>query len=118
MHYLLAIYGEESAEEAIPPEQMDDYMQGWFKFDEQIRNAVNVVSGSALQPTSTATTIRQKDGKVVTLDGPFAETKEQLGGYYLIEVENLDDAIHWAKKMPNLSHGGSVEVRALQVFEE
>ena len=118
MKYLLVIYGDESAQEAIPEEQMGDFMAGWFAFDEKIRSAVNVLGGEGLEPTSTATTVRMNDGQVVTSDGPFAETKEQLGGFYLIDVDNIDIALEWAGKIPNLPAGGSVEVRPVQVFEQ
>ena len=118
MKYLLAIYGDEKAVDNIPPDQMDEFMAGWFKYDEDLRRAVDVIDGSALQPTATATTVRFKDGKVVTSDGPFAETKEQLGGYYLIDVDNLDAALEWAGKMPSIPEGGTVEVRPLQTFEQ
>lgn len=118
MKYMLAIYGDESAQENAPPEAQEQNMQAWFKYDEELRGAVEVVDGSALHPTSTATTVRHLNGKLVTSDGPFAETKEQLGGYYVIEAEDLDQALEWAGKMPSLPFGGSVEVRALQVFEQ
>ena len=118
MQYLLAIYGDESAQEAIPPEQLESSMAEWFKYDQDIRGSVEVVNGSALQPTATATTVRSENGKIVTSDGPFAETKEQLGGYYIIEADDLDVALLWAGKMPNVPFGGAVEVRALQVFEQ
>ena len=75
--------------------------------------AAGVLRGGAeLKPTSTATTVRLKNGKPLVTDGPFAETKEQLGGYYLIEVENLDQAVHWAGRCPS-AEGGSIEVRPL-----
>ena len=105
MEYLLAIYGDEKAEEQVrsSPEQM---------------KAVKVISGNALQPTSTATTVRGNGGQTITSDGPFAETKEQLGGYYLIDVKDLDEALEWAAKMPNIPSGGTVEVRPIAVFEQ
>ena len=117
MEYLLVIYGDEQAQENIPEDQMDEFMAGWFQFDQDIRSAVNVVHGSALQPTSTATTVRSKEGSVVTSDGPFAETKEQLGGYYLIDVDDLDVALEWAGKIVSMG-GSTVEVRPLQIFEQ
>ena len=118
MKYLLAIYGDEKAQDTLLADQGDEIMAGWFKYDEDLRAAVEVIDGSALQPTETATTVRFQDGAVVTSDGPFAETKEQLGGYYLIDVDNLDAALEWAGKMPISPDGGSVEVRPLQVFEQ
>lgn len=117
MQYLLAIYGDESAQANVTPEQQEASMKEWFVFDEQLRTGVEVIGGEALHPTSTATTVRMKNGKLLTSDGPFAETKEQFGGYYLIEAKDLDEAIQWAGKMPNLPYGGSVEVRATMVFE-
>ena len=76
-----------------------------------------MLAGDALEPTETATTVRVQDDEVLTTDGPFAETKEQLGGYYLIEAGTLDEAIEWASKIPGARHG-SVEVRPVMVFEE
>ncbi len=118
MQYLLAIYGDEKAVEAIPEDQMGEFMAGWFKFDEELRSSVKVLAGDGLEPTSTATTVRFKDGAPVTSDGPFAETKEQLGGYYVIDVDNLDEAIMVAGMIPSLPMGGSVEVRPVQIFEQ
>ena len=71
MQYLLAIYGDESAQEAIPPEQQESSMAEWFKYDQDIRGSVEVVNGSALLPTTTATTVRSENGKIVTSDGPL-----------------------------------------------
>ena len=118
MKYMLAIYGDESQTQNIPEDQLEQFMAGWFKFDAELRGAVNVLAGDGLEPTSAATTVRFRDGAPVTSDGPFAETKEQLGGYYVIDVENLDDAIEWAGKIPGLPMGGSVEVRPIQEFEQ
>ena len=119
MEYLLTIYGDEKAEEQMraSPEQVEVMMGAWFQYDSQIRKAVKVVSGNALQPTSMATTVRGKGGQTITSDGPFAETKEQLGGYYLIDAKDLDEALEWAAKMPNIPTGGSVEVRPIMVFD-
>ncbi len=119
MEYLLANYGDEKAEEQIrsSPEQMKAVMGAWFEYDDQIRKAVKVISANVLQPTSTATTIRAKDGQTITTDGPFAETKEQMGGYYLIDAKDLDEALDWATKMAKLPGGGAVEVRPIAVLE-
>ncbi len=113
MEYLLTIYQEEKAMETMSQEEMGSVMAAWGKYDEQLRKAVKVLGGNALQPTATATTVRSNGGKVITSDGPFAETKEQLGGYYLIDAEDLDVAIEWAGKMPNIPSGGTVEVRPI-----
>jgi hypothetical protein len=75
-----------------------------------------MLGGDALHPVSTATTVRVREGKTLTTDGPFAETREQLGGYYLINAENLDEAILWAAKIPSAAYG-SIEVRPVMVFD-
>jgi hypothetical protein len=120
MKYLLANYGDEKAEEQIraSPEQMETMMGSWFQYDDQIRKALKVISADVLQPTSTATTIRVKDGQTIISDGPFAETKEQMGGYYLIDAKDLDEALEWGTKMANLPGGGSVEVRPIAEIEK
>ena len=119
MEYLLANYGDEKAEEQIrsSPEQMKAVMGAWFEYDDQIRKALKVISANVLQPTSMATTIRAKNGNAITSDGPFAETKEQMGGYYLIDAKDLDEALDWATKMAKLPAGGAVEVRPIAVRE-
>ena len=118
MKYLLAMYGDEKAQHDLLADQGKEVMAGWFKLDEDIRSAVEVIDASALQPTATTTTVRFIDGSVVTSDGPFAETKEQLGGYYIVDVDNLDTALEWAGKMTQLPGGGAVEVRPLAIFEQ
>lgn len=112
MQYMLLIYEDESN----PPSDDDD-MAKWFEVTEAMRQAGVHVAGEALHPTSSATTVRVKSGDIVTTDGPFAETREQLGGYYVIDVDDLDAAIEWAGRMPN-AHKGSIEVRPVMVFDE
>ena len=80
------------------------------------KKALFIVAGDALHPSSTATTVRVRDGKVLTSDGPFAETKEQLGGYYIVDCKNLDEAIEWAQRIPHASQTG-IEVRPIMVCE-
>lgn len=92
-------------------------MAAYFAFTNETREAGVYVGGEALQPTATATTVQVRDGKTLTTDGPFAETKEQMGGYYMIDVENLDEAIQWAAKIPGAAHG-SIEVRPILEFGE
>jgi len=106
MEYLLTFYHEEKAMAIMSQEEMGSVMAEWTKFDEQVRKAVKVLAAKPLQPTATATTVRSKDGTVITSDGPFAETKEQLGGFYLIDAEDLDVAIEWAGKMASMPDGG------------
>ncbi|MCE9572232.1 MAG: YciI family protein [Deltaproteobacteria bacterium] len=115
MQYLLLIYTPENAEAAMPPAEGRTMMADYLTFTQNIRKAGNFVAGDALQPTHTATTVRVRDGKVTTTDGPFAETKEQLGGYYLINAKNLDEAITIAAQIPGAKHG-SIEVRPIMVF--
>jgi hypothetical protein len=108
MQYLVLIYGDESSEMA--GEDMGGQMQRWFDYTDWLREKGWMRAGDALQPTTQATTVRNRNGDRVVTDGPFAETKEQLGGYYLIEVDNLDDAIDAAGRCPAADYG-TVEVR-------
>ena len=92
-------------------------MNAYWAFGGELKAAeVPVAAGEALHPTSAATTVRVRNGQTLTSDGPFAETKEQLGGFYILDVDNLDEAIKWASKIPD-AKGGSVEIRPLVVFE-
>jgi hypothetical protein len=115
MKYLAMIYQDDAAEAAKGPEAMQQMMGDYYKFTTAIREAGVYKSGEALHPSATATTVRVRDGKVQTTDGPFAETKEQLGGYYLIECKDLDEAIHWASQIPHASEC-AVEIRPVLVF--
>jgi hypothetical protein len=117
MQYMLLIYGNESSWNSVSDDERQQIMEGYGAFTQELRDAGAMVAGDALQPTQTATTVRVQEDETLTTDGPFAETKEQLGGYYLIEAESLDDAIAWAAKIPASRHG-SVEVRPVMVFEE
>ena len=110
MQYLMLIYGNEAAQAAASPEEMKAVMGAYFAFTNDVREKKVYLGGNPLQPTSTATTIRVRDGKTLTTDGPFAETKEQLGGYYLMECKDLDEAIAIAAKIPGAAFG-SIEVR-------
>ena len=111
MQYLLLIYeNEKRFEKGFDPKEMAAYGAFGKEFAPAIKG------GNALQPTSVATTVRIRDGKRLTTDGPFAETKEQLGGFYLVEAKDIDQAIHMAGKIPGARHG-SVEVRPIMKFE-
>jgi hypothetical protein len=114
MRYLLLIYGDESYADATP-EQLAATLPAWQAFGE--RHASAIRGGDALQPSVTATTVRVPDGgEPVMTDGPFAETREQLGGYYLIEADSLDEALAIAADCPGARDGGSVEVRPVMEF--
>ena len=116
MRYLLLIYTQEQAEVEATPAEQEAVMDAYFAFSREVREAGVMLGGEALQPTATATTVRVREGKTLTADGPFAKTKEQLGGYYMLECPNLDEAIEWAAKIPGASHG-SVEIRPLVEFD-
>jgi hypothetical protein len=112
--YLLLIYGDPA--DAPAAEERQASMEEWFAYTEQLGASGAMVGGNALEPAETATTVRVRDGETVVSDGPFAETKEILGGYYLIDVPDLDAALGWAAKMPNIAYG-TVEVRPVVVFD-
>jgi hypothetical protein len=115
MKYLLLIYTPESVEATMPKEEADAYMGAYYAFTKETRDRGLFVGGEALQPTTTATTVRLRDGQRVVTDGPFAETKEQLGGYYLLDCKDLDEAIEMAGKIPGAAHG-SIEIRPIMEF--
>jgi hypothetical protein len=117
MQYMLLIYGAEDRWDELGEEERGQIFQAYGAFTEELRQSGAMIAGDALQPTQTATTVRVQDDETLTTDGPFAETKEQLGGYYLIEADSLDEAIDWAAKIPGARHG-SIEVRPVMVFEE
>ena len=113
MHYMLLIYDDERALGAMPEEERASLMREYFGYTEELVQSGAFVAGAPLQPTSAATTVRTRNDETLTTDGPFAETKEQLGGYYLIDVESLDEALEWAARIPS-ARIGSIEVRPVQ----
>jgi len=112
MEYLLMIYDQESNWAAMSEAEKGKMMQGYQAFTEGIRQGGQYKGGNPLQPVSTATTVRVRDGKTMTTDGPFAETREQLGGYYLVDAKDLDEAIALAARIPS-AQIGSIEVRPI-----
>jgi hypothetical protein len=114
MKYLCTIYGDESQMATVTPEQVSEMMAAYGAFGQEAGDAI--LGGEGLQPSSTATTVRVRDGERMLTDGPFAETKEQLGGFYLLECASLDEAIEWAAKIPGAQFG-SVEVRPVMNYE-
>jgi hypothetical protein len=100
MKYILLIYGDERVWTSMSREEMQKVYDGHRAYGEAMQKAGVIRGGAELKPVSTATSVRFTNGRPRTMDGPFAETKEQLGGYYLIEVDNLQQAIHWAERMP------------------
>ncbi len=116
MRYLCLIYDDESTIGAMTKGASDAFMQEYFSFTDAIRESGHYLGGEALQPVNTATTVRVRNGRTATTDGPFAETKEQLGGFYLIEARDLNDAIQVAARIPS-ARLGSVEVRPIMEFD-
>jgi hypothetical protein len=112
--YMLLIYGDPA--NAPGPDEQDGQMEKWFSYTQELQESGALKGGDALETPDTATTVRVRGGETVVSDGPFADTKEILGGYYLIDVPNLDAALEWAAKMPNITYG-SVEVRPVMTFE-
>ena len=117
MQYALLIYGDERQGQNASPEETKEVMDQWWKYEAWLGEKGIKRAGEALQPTNQATTVRVQHEKTVTTDGPFAETKEQLGGFYLIEAANLDEALEAAAKCPG-AWFGSIEVRPVMEFEE
>jgi len=115
MKYLCLIYENEAAYNTTPKEELDKMFTEYHGFTEDIKASGHYVGGEALQPTATATTVRVRNSKVQTTDGPFAETKEQLGGYYLVDAKDLNEAIQIAARIPGARYG-SVEVRPIIDF--
>jgi hypothetical protein len=116
MKYMLTIAGPEIDWSEITPEQMRESMAGWDAYTAELRAAGAFVAGEGLQPSATATTVRFAGDERITVDGPFAETKEQIGGFYLIDVADLDAALEWARKQP-VREGGLVEVRPVMDYD-
>jgi hypothetical protein len=114
--YLCLVYHEEAKIDALPKAEYDAVVRDVFDFREDLRRGGHYIASSPLQLVRTATTVRVRDGKLSMTDGPFAETKEQLGGFYLIEAADLDGALRLAAKMPP-ARGGSIEVRPLMEHE-
>ncbi len=114
MRYALLIYGDEAQANQMSKEEGDAIMAAYFAFGEQYKD--KIVGGDALNFTSTATSVRVRDSKTMTTDGPFAETKEQLGGFYLVNAANLDEAIAIAAEIPG-AKAGVIEVRPVMEFD-
>ncbi len=112
MRYMLLIYDPESAWESMPEAERNELFGEYMAFTESIRESGHLLAGDPLEPTATATTLRVRGGKAVTSDGPFAETREQLGGYYIVEARDLDEALELAARVPS-ARIGCVEVRPI-----
>jgi len=115
MKYLCLIYDEEKKMAGMTKSEGDAFMGEYGAYTQSIKGSGHYLGGEALQPVHTATTIRSRSGKVSTTDGPFAETKEQLGGFYLVEAKDLNEAIQVASRIPSVKTG-SIEVRPIMTF--
>src|SRR3954468_13805939 len=115
MQYMILIYGDEKAFANLSQEDMGKAYGAYMAYSKELAQAGVLVGGASLQPIATATTVRVKNGKTTTTDGPFAETKEQLGGYYIVDCPDLDAALKWAARCPGASHG-CCEVRPLGII--
>jgi hypothetical protein len=114
--YLLTLWGDEARYAEQTPEQLQENMKHWDAYTNEVKDAGAFIGGEGLQPTATATTVQiEASGNHIVSDGPFAETKEQLGGFYLLDCSDLDEALAWARKIP--MPGGKVEVRPVMNYE-
>ncbi|HEY1691983.1 MAG TPA: YciI family protein [Polyangiaceae bacterium] len=112
MQYLLLIYSEEKKIASMSQNELGQMMNEFNAFTKSIKEGGNLRAGERLQPTSTATSVRVREGKTLTTHGPFAETREQLGGYYVVEAKDLDEATAIAARIPGARHG-TIEVRPI-----
>ena len=112
MQYLLMIYANEAADNARPPAEMGAIMQAYGAYSEALVKAGVMRGGEHLRPTADATSVRVRNGKSEVLNGPYADTQEQLGGYFVIDVPDLDAALQWAARCPSSAYG-TVEVRPI-----
>jgi hypothetical protein len=115
MQYLLLIYQSEAEVEKLGEAHLEQMHSDYMAFTQSIVQSGHFKGGDALQPSPTATTVRVRNGKTMTTDGPFAETREQLAGYYMVEAKDLDQAVTIAERIPS-AKWGSVEVRPVRVF--
>ncbi len=116
MQYMCLIYSDPATWQNMPEDERNGVIAEYGAFTESVRQSGNLIAGDALEPISTATTVRVRNGETLTTDGPFAETKEQLGGYYAIEAKDADEALAIAARIPGARYG-SIEVRPVMVFE-
>ena len=112
MQYMLLIYSDEKAAAAMSKADVNKMLPAYEAYTKALHGAGALLAGDRLRPVDSASTVRVRDGKTQVLDGPYAETKEQLGGYYIVEAKDLDAAIDWAARCPGAAHG-AVEVRPL-----
>jgi hypothetical protein len=117
MKFMLLLWGDEGQWENMSEEEAAAEMERWNDYSNQLVAAGAMVSGEGLQPTATAKILRVENGEQLVTDGPYAETKEQLGGFYVIECASMDEALEWAAKLPSAEHGAT-EVRPVLAYED
>jgi hypothetical protein len=117
MKYALTIYADEADREKASEEERQATTQAYMELTREMEQKGVLVAGEGLYPTPTATTVRVREGERTVTDGPFAETREQLGGFYVLDCKDLDEASEWAEKIPG-AQSGSVEIRPVMVFDE
>lgn len=115
MRYMILIYSKEAEWDALSPEQLQTEMGAYMAYTDALKAAGKFVDGDQLHPVATAKAVRVRGGKAAVIDGPYVDTKEQLGGFYLIDAVDEADAMDWAEKCPGARHGG-VELRPCVVF--
>ena len=115
MQYMLLIYDDEKTWRSMGEEDSSAMMREYFAYTQALKDAGKFVAGDALKGTDTAKSVRVRDGELSTTDGPFAETKEQFGGYYLVDVDSEEEALDWAAKIPSAKLG-TIEVRPVMVY--
>jgi hypothetical protein len=116
MRYMLLIIGDESRYSEMSEEEGKAQLERWSEYTKELVDAGAFVAGDGLQTSTSATTLRVQDGERILTDGPFAETKEQIGGYYTIDCKDLDAAIDWAAKLPSAAYGGVTEIRPVMDY--
>lgn len=117
MKYMMLMYANESIVPNYTPEEFQAASQAWYALNEELKAAGVLIGNNGLAPSTDATAVRIREGKTLVSDGPFAETHEQLGGYYLLDCKDLDEALSWAAKIPTAKYG-TVEVRPLNVYSQ
>ncbi|MEO1159880.1 MAG: YciI family protein [Pseudomonadota bacterium] len=116
MQYMLLIYTAEGSGPQPGTDEFGPFMKGYVDFTDKVKQESKFVAGDALQPVATASTVSVRNGNAEIMDGPFAETKEQLGGYYLLDCEDLDEAVKYAAMIPSADHG-RIEVRPVMIWD-
>ncbi len=116
MQYMLLIYAAEGAGPQPGTPEFDVYMKGYYDFTQETKDNGVFVAGEALEDVSTATSVRVRNNKSETTDGPFAESREMLGGFYILDCKDLDEAVSYAAKIPSADHG-TIEVRPVMIFD-